>query len=65
MDENGDVKTSTLIIGVLGTLGVGAVGTLVAEAVAPRLVYWVSFPAVIFATVFVLAHQRVKRSSRP
>ncbi|GAB2586690.1 hypothetical protein [Microlunatus antarcticus] len=64
MDEDGNVKNSTLIVGVAITLVLIVVGTLIAEAVAPHFVYWAFIPALIFAVVYINVHRNRDRRKR-
>lgn len=62
MDENGNVRNATLIIGVVVSLVLIAATTLIVEAVAPRLHNWAFLPALVFAFVYISV---VRSKGRP
>lgn len=64
VDDDGNVKTSTLLVGVVVTLGLVAATVAVVEAF-PRLVYVASVPPVVFLLVFVhVVRSRARRTRR-
>ena len=57
MDENGNVRTSTLIVGVVVTLALIALGTLVIEPLMPRFRFLSYLPALAFLTIYIDVHR--------
>ena len=58
MDENGNVRNSTLIIGIVVTLALIALGTFVVEPLLPRFRYLSYLPALAFITIYINVHRR-------
>ncbi|MBB3326365.1 hypothetical protein FHX39_001309 [Friedmanniella antarctica] len=58
MDENGNVRTSTLIVGVVATLALIALGTFVIEPLIPRFKFLSYLPALVFTTIYINVHRR-------
>jgi len=58
MDENGNVRNTTLIIGVVVTLALVALGTFVVEPLLPRFRYLSYLPALAFTTIYINVHRR-------
>lgn len=64
MDDDGNIKISTLIVGIAIGLALTALGGLIAEAFFPRLFTWAFVPGVIFALIYVSVHGHRARSRR-
>ena len=58
VDEKGNVRTSTLVVGVVVTLALITLGSVLVEAVAPHLRYLAPLPACVFAGAYVAVHRR-------
>ena len=64
MDEDGNVKTATLVIGVAVFLALIIGGGLVADAFLPRLFPWAGIPALIFGYIYIAVHRHRAKSKR-
>jgi len=58
MDADGNVKTSTLVVGVVVGLALILVFGALADAFAPRLLPWAFVPALVFLAIYVRANRR-------
>lgn len=53
-----NVKTSTLVVGVVVALALTFVSGALADAFAPRLFPWAFVPALVFLAIYKRAHRR-------
>ncbi|SDU92274.1 hypothetical protein SAMN04488544_2023 [Microlunatus sagamiharensis] len=58
MDADGNVKTSTLVVGVAVALALTLLCGALADAFAPRLLPWAFVPALVFVAIYVRALRR-------